>query len=638
MTPTPSALATPSAPAPPSAPEILVGPLLRYVDRTDATVWVEVSRPCRVTIRAGDEVVTEHSWGAFGHHFAVLHLRRLREGTETPYEITLDDTPAWPMDPDRPSVIRTPRADDTVRLAFGSCRRGESQSPAALQQIGADALVALAHQMAHTPHDDWPDAMLLLGDQVYADIPSREISERLAQRRRAGLGPRSARESAGAGGDRDVSEEICDFEEYSWLYQESWRDPDVRWLLSTVPSCMILDDHDLRDDWNSSYAWRREMTAQPWWRDRVVGALASYFVYQHLGNLAPDELEDHELYRALRGAGSDAAREGLLAEFALAADGQPGAAQWSFRRDFGRVRVVMLDVRASRHLDPDDRRVMDAGEWRWARESCLDADVDHLVIGSSLPAFMLPALHHLEGWNEAVARDRPDKPLSARFGEWMRLTVDLEHWAAFRNSFDDLVELLTEVAAGDCGGQGRMEPREEGRRAPASILLLGGDVHCSYLEEVDLTSPRVAGSDTRVHQLVMSPFRNPLEKSIRLVNRLSVRRPVPDLTRRMAAAAGVREPEVRWRLSEGIWFHNGVMTLVLRGRSASVRVDHARVEWPLGGLGKALAWVSGTVSAVTSGKVLAPVPRSWGRRRRGGDSLDRKPRQVLRRTVTKHLA
>lgn len=603
------------------APEILVGPMLRYVDSTDATVWVEVSAPCEVTIRAADEVVTERSWGVHGHHFAILHLCHLPEGEVTPYEVSLDGAPVWPPDPDRPSVIRTPVADDTVRLAFGSCRRGENQTPEGLREIGADALVALAHRMAYAPYDRWPDAMLLLGDQVYADIPSREIAERLAGRRRAGGGPQAVRDSAGAGGDRDVSDEICDFEEYSWLYHESWRDPDVRWLLSTVPSCMILDDHDLRDDWNSSHAWRREMTAQPWWDDRVIGAFSSYFVYQHLGNLAPDELEADETYRALRSAASDAEREALLDDFALRADSERGAAQWSFKRDFGRVRVVMLDVRASRHLEPGDRRVMDAREWEWTREACLDpdAEVDHLVIGSSLPAFMLPALHHVEGWNEAVSRDRPDKPVAARVGERIRLAVDLEHWGAFRKSFDDLVGLLTEVAAGDA------------RPAPASILLLGGDVHCSYLEEVEPTASRVADSRTRVHQLVMSPFRNPLQKSIRAVNRLSVREPVPSLTRRLARAVGVRDPEVRWRVSDGIWFDNGVMTLVLRGRRATVQVDHARVEWPARGLGKVLTLVPWL------------APDSWGRRpgagrrRRGGDSLDRKPRQVLRRTLSKEL-
>lgn len=594
-------------------PEILVGPMLRYVDRTDATVWVEVSEPCEVTIHADGVEVTERSWGVHGHHFAILHLSDLKSGTSTPYEVALNGEQVWPVDPDRPSVIRTPGSEDEVRLSFGSCRRGESQSADALRTIGADALVALAHQMARTPDKHWPDAMLLLGDQVYADIPSREITERLAERRRNGDGPQSVLESAGDGGDRDVTKEICDFEEYSWLYHESWRDPEVRWLLSTVPSCMILDDHDLRDDWNSSYSWRKEMTAQPWWPDRVIGAFASYFVYQHLGNLTPNELRTNDVYRRVREAESDAEREQILSDFALSADSERGAAQWSYSRDFGRVRVVMLDVRASRHLDPEDRRVMDADEWEWTRQACLGAEVDHLVIGSSLPAFMIPALHHVEGWNEVVARYESDQPRTAQVGEWIRRTVDLEHWAAFRRSFNDLVELLTEVAEGASGS------------APASILMLGGDVHCSYLEEVELTSPRVAQSPTRVHQLVMSPFRNPLEMAIRGVNRLARRGPLPAIARRLAASVGVKDPEVRWSVSDGIWFDNGVMTLVLRGREATVKVEHARVHWPAGGLGRFATLVPGL------------IPASWGRRRDGGDSMEEDPRQVLHRTLTKKL-
>jgi hypothetical protein len=124
----------------------------------------------------------------------------------------------------------------------------------------------------------------------------------------------------------------------------------------------------------------------------------------------------------------------------------------------------------------------------------------------------------------------------------------------------------------------------------------------------------------------MSPFRNPLQKSIRAVNRLSVREPVPALTRRLARAVGVREPEARWRVTDGLWFDNGVMTLVLRGRRATVQVDHATVEWPARGLGKALTLLPGL------------APESWRRRRRReGDSLGRKPRQVLRRTLSKEL-
>ena len=36
--------------------------------------------------------------------------------------------------------------------------------------------------------------------------------------------------------------EIADFEEYTWLYEESWGDPAIRWLLSSLPSAMIFDE------------------------------------------------------------------------------------------------------------------------------------------------------------------------------------------------------------------------------------------------------------------------------------------------------------------------------------------------------------------------------------------------------------
>ncbi len=49
---------------------------------------------------------------------------------------------------------------------------------------------------------------------------------------------------------------------------------------------MIFDDHDIRDDWNTSWTWREEMDDTSWWRLRIVSGLGSYWVYQHLGNLS----------------------------------------------------------------------------------------------------------------------------------------------------------------------------------------------------------------------------------------------------------------------------------------------------------------------------------------------------------------
>ena len=53
----------------------------------------------------------------------------------------------------------------------------------------------------------------------------------------------------------------------------------------------------------------------------------------------------------------------------------------------------------------------------------------------------------------------------------MRQALDLEHWAAFGHCVDRLCVLLEDVAAGRRGP------------APATIVLLSGDVHHAYLAE-----------------------------------------------------------------------------------------------------------------------------------------------------------
>ncbi len=543
------------------ASRIELGPLLRFVDSHRATVWVETDRPCAVSVRCGTAESTEQTWGVHGHHFALIALDGLEAGTEQPYTVALDGEQVWPLPSATASLIRTRGPGDEVRLAFGSCRRGEGQSEQDIANVGADALKAMAARMNELEVDRWPHALLMLGDQVYADDPSEALKRRLHERRAAGGGPRGTDQ-----GPEQVVEEICDFEEYTWLYHESWADDQVRWLLSTVPSCMILDDHDLRDDWNSSWSWRQQIVTEPWWRARVVGAFSSYWVYQHLGNLSPDELADDELFRAVRTAPDDAERERLLAEFSWRADVQPDAARWSYHRDFGGTRLVMVDSRCSRTLDPAKRAMVDEKEWDWVREQALGVlpsgePIRHLLIGTSLPFLMMPGLHHLEGWNEATAQGAKGRRY-AKLGEKLRLALDLEHWAAFRRSFDAMVHLATEVA--------------HGKQPPSSVLWLSGDVHCSYLAEA-----RVDGVDhrtTALHQLTMSPFRNPLNQPIRVVNRLVKRPSMVRLLRGFARRAGVGDPAIRWSVPDGPWFDNGVMTLVLDGSGAVVEVDHACVD------------------------------------------------------------
>jgi hypothetical protein len=365
---------------------LLIGPILRHVGRTDATVWVETDSPCEVEVLG----TREYTWTVAGHHYALVVLTDLEPGSTVPYQVHLDGQRVWPpLDSDWPvSVVRTLGDERPLRIAFGSCRYARAAVKLNDPHYEPDALACFARRMAGESPQTWPDALLLVGDQVYADETSEATRRRIRAKRDI---------------TRGAKDQVADFEEYSWLYLESWTDPDVRWLLSTVPSSMIFDDHDVRDDWNTSHEWREDMRRTSWWQQRIIGGLSSYWVYQHLGNLSPDELGKDELFQQVRSHDGDA--EPLLREFAEAADREADGAKgarWSFRRDFGRTRVLVVDSRCGRILADGARSMVSADEFAWISEQ-VDGDYDHLLLGTSLPWLLPRALHDLEAWNEVMA-------------------------------------------------------------------------------------------------------------------------------------------------------------------------------------------------------------------------------------------
>ncbi|MEV5434531.1 alkaline phosphatase D family protein [Streptomyces sp. NPDC052682] len=526
--------------------DLRLGPLLRYTDGSSATIWVEATRPCTAEVRCADGAGgTARTFQIAGHHYALVPVTGLTAGTATTYEVLLDGTRVWPLpdSPFPPSAIHAPGRDDRLRVAFGSCRW--AAPPAGEDDpVGPDALDALATRLAADPEGERPDVLLLLGDQVYADETSDSTQRWLAARR-------DLKEPPGSG--------VADYEEYTHLYYESWLDERIRWLLSTVPSCMIFDDHDVIDDWNTSAAWLADMRATDWWQERLLSGLMSYWVHQHLGNISPEELAADPVYEAVRAVpdGTD-----VLRTFAARADAAPDTARWSYRRDFGRVRLVMVDSRAARVLAEDDRAMLDPGEEAWLRAQVLDTpgSYDHLLLGTSLPWLLPHLVHDAEGWNAALCHGERG-PRWARLGEKVRRAADLEHWPAFPESFAGLAELIAEAGSGP--------------DAPATVCVLSGDVHHAYIAE---PSWPAGGPDARVVQLVCSPVHNSVPLSIRLAFRVGWNAAFRAFGRLLARHGRLARPPVTWRKTGGPWFGNQLMTLDLRGRSARLRLEQARAR------------------------------------------------------------
>src|SRR5918992_756990 len=201
-------------------PELVLGPVLRYVGIDAATVWVEADAPCQVEVLGH----RERTFTVDGHHYALVCIGDLAPGQVIPYDVRLDGRRVWPP-PDHPfpqPAIRTLDGRGAFRVAFGSCRVALPHWPPYTLAKDEhpdgrefDALFTLARELLGRPREDWPDLLLMRGDQV------------------------------------------------------------IRWLLSTIPTAMVLDDHDMADDWNISGSWKEEMNRRQWWRGRLVGGLMS---------------------------------------------------------------------------------------------------------------------------------------------------------------------------------------------------------------------------------------------------------------------------------------------------------------------------------------------------------------------------
>ena len=200
-------------------------------------------------------------------------------------------------------------------------------------------------------------------------------------------------------------EQVADFEEYTRLYRESWSEPDIRWLLSTVPTVMIFDDHDVHDDWNISWLWVEEMRRKPWWEARITGAFMAYWIYQHLGNLSPPELEEDT---ALPTGQSRTRTPGRCCGASRTTwDRESAASRWAFYRDFGDTRLararLTCGARALGRPSPDDRRRRVGLDRRPLERRVRPRD--HREHAAGVPAH---GIHHLQAWNEALCAGAGD--------------------------------------------------------------------------------------------------------------------------------------------------------------------------------------------------------------------------------------
>ncbi|TYL49429.1 alkaline phosphatase family protein [Marinomonas sp. IMCC 4694] len=228
--------------------------------------------------------------------------------------------------------------------------------------------------------------------------------------------------------------------------------PKVRRALAHLPVAMIFDDHDITDDWNLTAAWEKAAYEHPF-SARIIGnALIGYLLCQGWGN-APEHFSKplmKKIQNVLHSPGTDEHDSLIRALFQFSA--------WHYTWQTSPP-LMVLDTRTQRWRSEQSLN-SPSGLMDW--ESITDLQhqlkgLDAVVLVSPAPIFgvkLIEAIQKLFTWM--------GKPLM----------VDAENWMAHPGSAYALINLFRH------------------KQTPKNFVILSGDVHYSFVYEIQLRGPR----------------------------------------------------------------------------------------------------------------------------------------------------
>lgn len=442
---------------------------------------------------SSDDPVASTALRPDGHlgHSAVARFDGLEPGTRHRYALFLrpaeiEDEPGSGQSLARGSFRTEPEDRDALRFAFGSCHLPTN--------AGGDSEEEVMNRWSELARRDDYDLLILMGDQVYGDpldrIPSEDDVPSWRQR-------------------------------YSALYDRLWGYRPVREVTRRTPTYMILDDHDVFDDFGT--VGLNE--------DRVEGALEIARRYQR----------DH-------------------------GPGDSRSFHASFRR--GPASFFLVDVRTHREKEPAGSAfpILGPAQWQdleaWARSrETREADVVFFVL--PVPAAFLP-VKEIERAAEEIKDVAGEGGLAAGslIGALAGGGVGAVAGGAFgtvlgrriAHAFAEREGLINNINERDLEDQWTFEPNQRdlerlldlafdlandidrgtGRPGdhPRAVFFLAGDAHAGAWHLI--RSNRQSGRhDHRrnplIHQLLSSPISNHPEDNEFFANTIRHVREVKDL-------------------------------------------------------------------------------------------------------------
>lgn len=599
-------------------PAVLAGPILRRMTSTRLTIWLAVRAPADVelelfpqgetkrliALECGTDAARLISAGRHLHYLLIDCAldQPLPEDVWIGYRLSLrfadepqagwQDHTHWAQDlcypgQDLPGFMLKPRVSS---LLHGSCRKPHQDCGDGL--VAADSL--LLSQLSDERREDWPSALVMSGDQVYADdvagpmlraihgliekldMREEDLSElevRVPDRsgdmychedsyyRRENFLPRMTPSGDVLGGDvlrkvfRGVEKPIftsvnahnhlISLAELLAMYLLVWSPaaweglllsqpthldeketalyadelkiieafveglPAVRRVMAHVPVAMIFDDHDITDDWNLNRAWEETAYGHDFSRRIIGNALIAYLINQGWGN-KPEAFDDALLGRVAQAfeipgaADHDEFIEDLL-DFE----------DWDFHWDLEPL-LIVLDTRTRRWRSESSAH-QPSGLLDWEAITDLQRLLrgrDSVMLVSAAPIFGVKLIENLQKFMTFIG---------------LPLMVDAEYWMAHPGTASSILNVFRH------------------RKTPDRFTILSGDVHYSFVYDVELKSRY--GGGPQIWQICSSGIKNEFPKG--LLSKLdhlnrwlyAPRSPLNWFTRRRAMRIVPRKPK-----------------------------------------------------------------------------------------------
>nr|WP_086940013.1 alkaline phosphatase D family protein [Thaumasiovibrio occultus] len=566
-------------------PLIIAGPILRRVTQHEFSLWLATTAPISGELLLQTvQHQLDHQQTAHQHRLSLVDVAEQIQIGERAWVVLIHAQCELPLDTELTYDVVLPQgllsalvptahnqagfvfrvASRVHYLLHGSCR--------ALHDPCDDALATIGNDIADKPSSEWPDLLMMSGDQIYADHVCSPLMEKIHRVISClGLygealpaerithsddllgGYLDERDSLLPNGPKgkpifsstDVSNHLISLAEFSAMYLLVWSPTlweleqtafldrprnkkaqaelgylttfastlsQVRTLLAHIPTYMIFDDHDVTDDWNLTGTWQSDAMAHPLTRQIISNGLLSYWLYQGWGN-EPQTFDRHHVKawgRAFKPAALVNAELQQVKEAVLAFD------SWDYQVETT-PKLIVLDTRTQRwHSSSRPHRPSGLMDWEaLMRFQYRILDQDEVIIVSPAPMFGVKVIEVLQ-----------------RLATWLRqpLAVDAENWMAHRGSANTLVSIFTHA------------------KTPQRFVVLSGDVHYSFAYDIEVRGRK---SSPNLFQITCSGFKNqfpePLLSVCELADRwlFSPNSPLNWLTKRKSLRIRKRDPNTK---------------------------------------------------------------------------------------------